>query len=76
MKRNNKYIISYPLAFFLLTYTAPCEAWDQLVISGENANYINWGINADPSGTYDITSGGIYTTYARDTQTGGPPVSR
>ncbi|WP_196596264.1 hypothetical protein, partial [Pectinatus frisingensis] len=76
MKRNNKYIISYPLAFFLLTYTAPCEAWDQLVINGENANYINWGINADPSGTYNITSGGIYTTYARDTQTGGPPVSR
>ncbi|WP_196591289.1 hypothetical protein, partial [Pectinatus frisingensis] len=75
MKRNNKYIISCPLAFFLLTYTAPCEAWNQLVINGENANYINWGITADPSGTHDITSGGIYTTYARNTQTGGPPVS-
>ncbi|WP_196592656.1 TonB-dependent receptor domain-containing protein [Pectinatus sottacetonis] len=76
MKRNNKYIVLYPLALFLLTYTAPCEAWNQLVINGENANYINWGINADPSGTYDITSGGNYTTYARNTQTGGPPVSR
>ncbi|WP_196607312.1 hypothetical protein, partial [Pectinatus frisingensis] len=66
MKRNNRYIISYPLAFFLLTYAAPCEAGGTLAINGENANYINW-----ESGSHDITSAGMYTTYAGNTQGGG-----